>query len=437
MNEIATSENPVIAPRLHEIFDALRRRGEVRRRLEHYSASDYRPNSGAVGAEIASVIGDLASQERCMLRGLVDLKDDVERAIQLSGTLSNATNLMRAFRAFEISKIILNPEGRLLDHHYAVISRRSDTGIADPITEIIGTVTIDGRRWRQFEVALDLLQYWELLLRNQTDLKCSEFSEATRKVLLGRVTRTVFGDGIFRRLDAQLGSPTPSSNMKAAPIVQADIARRLDGVSLHLAEVEIRRNELKNFSARDLDCSSSSHQSLKRAERLYHDELTHLLSELVHLCDNLKKWLKVNRRSRHALCIVENMRAYRVASCYVNTSKHGVRGRNKTSALADIAPTVLVGDAKAQTANDQILDSMLTINYEGEPWAASELVDDLVQLWELFLRNHTTVDTSNFRVEIGKRLLAQQKLSTYTLPLPEETKAYLKSLSDERRTLDI
>ena len=65
------------------------------------------------------------------------------------------------------------------------------------------------------------------------------------------------------------------------------------------------------------------------------------------------------------------------------------------------------------------------------------LEDDLVQAWEIWLRNYTDIDTRRFREEIGKLLSAQRELTTYTWEIPKGLEAYAAKLSKERSTLDL
>ena len=173
-------------------------------------------------------------------------------------------------------------------------------------------------------------------------------------------------------------------------------------------------------------------------ERLYFDDATFLLSELVHLVDNVGKWLLADRKTKQELSVIEDLKPFRVASCYVNTQKHGVRGRNKATAVEDIVVHFLAPSGRASAKEDfRIVDAVTLINYEGDAWQATSLADDLCQLWELFLRNHTSVNTREFRVELAKLLLKRKELSVYSTRLPDGIKPYLQEWADDRKHLDV
>lgn len=435
MTEITQPENPIIAPTLHEVFACLRRREETRVALGDHSTVEYTATGGAAAKAIQNLLGALQSEEMSLLRQLTDLLERVDHALRKSGASTSPLDLIRHFRSFQVAKIILMPGNRTLNHHYCFVSRViGEQHEKGPICEVIFTVSEGNRTWRTLDVAYDLLQYWEMVLRHQTSLECADFCRAVRKYLLGRVTRTVFNDGVTHILQPPASSSSPPS--RTAKAMTADIGSRLERIASHIQEHETRRMEFGQFTGHDTIPSAPTNKSLKRLECLYFDNLTFLISELVHLKDNVKKLLKAHGRSQHEMSVVENLKPYRVASCYVNTHKHGVRGGGKT-AVADLVFQVSEKPGGKASMDDHLVDSIPAINYEGETWAMTTLVDDLTQMWELFLRNYTDVDTTEFRVEIGKLLVACQQQSEYIMPVPTGIDVYLKGLADDRRQLNV
>jgi hypothetical protein len=204
-----------------------------------------------------------------------------------------------------------------------------------------------------------------------------------------------------------------------------------------LDELEIREQAFQGFVVADNEQSSPRAQDLKRAVRLYHDEINLLLSELVHLIDNVKKYLRAFSGTAEGIKTVEELKLYRVASRYVNTRKHGASGRNKSSAFADLNYIVAAKEGTEMAPSDPLKGVGFFINYDGNAWNPIELVEDLVQAWELFLRNHASVDTSEFRVGLGRRMLRRSQLSEYSAPLPAGLETVLKERAEEYSQLDI
>ncbi len=79
----------------------------------------------------------------------------------------------------------------------------------------------------------------------------------------------------------------------------------------------------------------------------------------------------------------------------------------------------------------------LIINYKGEAWQATKLIDDLLHAWELFIRYYTLIDMSDFRRAIGNRFASRETLATYTWNLDESVTTDMVRRSTERMQYDI
>jgi hypothetical protein len=406
MSDVATSENQATAQTLRDIVACLGRREEIRVALGNESKAGYDAQSGAVSEAIAGLIRTLKSEEWSLLGLLVGLLENVERSLRASGTSIGSLDPIRHFKPFQMANRILATDANTLKHHYSILSRSTAEHAKGPIEDIVFTAADDDRVWQTFDVALDLLQYLELFLRHQTKLECADLSRGVRRSRWRRAPGTVFRDALTREIKTITSRKLAGADRRTADAQREEISKRLERVLMHLTERETRRTQLERFTPRDQEPSAPSYKDLERQVQLYHDELSLLLSELVQLHDNVFKWLKAHRRSQHELSIVERLPPYRVAACYVGPAKHGGRDRNKTSALGDDVIEFL-SDSEGP-GGPHLIDADPIINYEGERWQGSIIVDDLIQLWELFLRNHTDVDTTTFRVEIGKRLAPPQ-----------------------------
>ncbi len=271
---------------------------------------------------------------------------------------------------------------------------------------------IDGRFWPLIELAMDLLQYWELFLRYHVEFDCTDFCDAVRQALLPRVTSTVFRDAVRHALPQQT-RPFVPLYPEAAEVAGKAISGRLTAIVDALADIEVHRDRISEFTARDEgDKDAKAGREFERVQRRYQKHKTELLSELFHLRDNVAKWLFAHARSQMQAdreLEVINLRPYMVARHFVNTNKHGVSAK-KPSAVVELYCEILaVPKGEQATLDDRFADVVEMINDDGRLFGITQLIDDVVQIWELFLRNHTDIDTRVFRVEIGKRLLAQRK----------------------------
>ena len=436
MTDMAKPEDPVLAPTFHEIFCCIRRREEKRLGLGVYKGSQYSPAGGPAGEVIGDLLRAIQSEEVSLLRHLTGLLDKVRLALRVLGKDSSSVDLIRRFKPFQVAEWILAPSGVRPSYSYGIVSHqtpgteREDGSIYD----VAFAVSDASSTWRILDIVCDLLQYWEIVLREQTGLECTDFCQGARRSLLGRVQMTLFHDALSGEALPAKGSG-PSRTVEA---MAADIRRRLERIVAHIQEHEAKRVRFERFTARDEEPSAPAHEDLMQLERLYFDDATFLLSELVHLVDNVGKWLLADRKTKQELSVIEDLKPFRVASCYVNTQKHGVRGRNKATAVEDIVVHFLAPSGRASAKEDfRIVDAVTLINYEGDAWQATSLADDLCQLWELFLRNHTSVNTREFRVELAKLLLKRKELSVYSTRLPDGIKPYLQEWADDRKHLDV
>lgn len=425
-----TPENVILAPVLHQLWEGLRERERLRTILGVFSSDAYEVGAAKAKKDPTALIIEIDRAEKVLLRDLVGLFDHVKVALQKFGGQTGKLRPFELFKPFAVAKALIDNSGTATIGHSALVSRRPDEGGDPMLHDVVFTMTVEGRMYRQMELVHDLLQFWEFFLRHQTSLECTNFCRACRTFLLGRVSMTIFQDAVTNLMP----SPQSAATTASAEIHAADIKRRLEKIARHLSEQERHRRALHVFTAGDIPPASPKHKLHYDAMNIYHDELSLILSELVHLGDNVKKWLHVSTGSAKEMDIIEKMIPFRVASCFVNTEKHGIRAKNKT-ALFELTVMVLHAQEQRLSPGDQIRDQIAIINYDGQPWQASTLIDDLLQIWELFLRNHTSVDTATLRAEIAKRLRASQGLSQYEIKIDSGIEAYLDQRATERRNL--
>ena len=80
--------------------------------------------------------------------------------------------------------------------------------------------------------------------------------------------------------------------------------------------------------------------------------------------------------------------------------------------------TFFVQTGDVATPDDSVADVAALVNYGGDLFQLSQIIEDMCQLWELFLRHHSPLSLTEFQVRLGRILLSRKCLSTYSAPLP-------------------
>lgn len=437
-NATEIGENAILRPHFLQVVECANRRTDHQNRLRAYAASDYSSETSEHRDTVRALVTAIEAEEKSLLSTLTELLSVVERALRQSSASTSALDLIRAFEPFRVAKLILDHQPQPGEYYCIITSFGEGTAeYAEGNIYDVVFVLRDGHRvWRVADVAADLLQYWEIFLRNQTSLECTAFCLAVRKYLHRRVSATVLNDALVALLPSAISAASVSS--PEAEASRKDIQDRLTRIFSHLKERERRRSELEHFTGRDLDPKTKRHKEFRHIAGLYRDEESSLLSELVHLHDNMKKWLRVRGRPMTDIALVERMRPYRIAGCVVNTLKHGIRGRRKKNATWDVDAIIVSHSGnEGVPENDRIVDVRHMINYDGDLVSAAQLIEDLAHLWELFLRNHTDLDTSEFRRVFGALEEARVGMVTKVFALPEGLEAEARKTAAQLKALDI
>jgi len=224
---------------------------------------------------------------------------------------------------------------------------------------------------------------------------------------------------------------------KAQEITSNEIGDRLNKIAFHFEERDKFRADLTQFSGSDCDPTASNHGELERAIVRIQSEELNILSELFHLHDNVTKYFQVHGLKTSELGVIDNFKPYRVAANYVNTQKHGTRGRNQTSAKLDYHALVYERATAVPSPADKLLDVRSLINFEGKLLESADVIECLIRIWEMFLRHHTEVDVAPFVSRIGAVLARRQGGSVYSARLPDGVIADAKARAIERKHVHI
>lgn len=407
-----------LAVEFQRIFAHFRHQNEIKQSLKKVSSQ----SRTALAKKEKRLVDELREEEIEFLNSIIRMADVAEAHFTSAGMSIKPVKMIRAFRPFQIARSIVAEGSKKPAKYQAYLREIVSDEQQGAIADVISAEIYEGRIISHPSLALDLLQYWELVLRHQTKIQDKEFCPALKKALAIRIEIVMNHISILQRLpDTEQSGLTSSSPSIEA--VEKDISDRLDRILLHLQQIDILKTTFYGRLEDDFL------HPLRRQRDLFSEEISIVLHELVHLSDNIQKWLISNRLDTQELNAIHNFTFYHAASCFVNTRKHGVRGRNKESALADYEIVFKDGD--------KVIDTDLIINYKGEDWQATTLIDDLLQAWELFIRYYTSIDLSEFHHEISKRFASRKMLSTYSAEVGEKCANDLVEKYTERQRYNI
>jgi hypothetical protein len=419
----------VVDSRLLNVGRHLRERDQPQLGLTSYSPADWKP--GPAGVEMERLLAGVVKEENQALSELVALRDDVLAYCRSEGRGDGDLSIVDEFRAFRAANAIVHG-GPEIKRSYVFVARADgDPGARNLIHDVRFFAEMENRRYQVLELVHDLLQFWEIFLRCHTTLDLKEFSADVRRGLLGRVTDTVFYQAVARH------SPPVSNPAATSPSMMAleeEIKRRLEKVAFYLEERGIVRAALAKYTGRTF-CDDSNDNAKRERTRILEVE-TKGMHELVHLADNVRKWLKKQGRAPE-LDVIERFRPFRIGSSLVNVLKHGIRGRNQDCAVVELETLLFSRNGSEPSPDDTLLDIAVTINYAGELFSLTQLIEDISQLWELFLRYHTRISITDFQVRLGRILLARKGLSTYSAPMPDGLRGWAQEQANQRKRLDL
>lgn len=419
----------MVDSRLRAVGQHLRQREQHRLKLTSYSPADYKP--GAADAEMVPLLDAIAKEENLAVSELVLLLDDVRTYSRATGKGHPDLRGVDEFRAFRSAKTVACgcPGSK---HRYVFVSKpASEPASRDSIQDVRFFVELETQSYQVLELAHDLLQFWEIFLRHHTTLDVRAFSADVQTGLLGRVTDTVFYQAVKRQL-APISDPAPTS--ASIETLQAEISQRLGNVAFYLEERDILRPALAKYTGRTF-CDASNEDAKRDRTRIRNVE-TGVLHELIHLADSVRKWLDKQGRASE-LAVIELFRPFRIGANLVNVLKHGVRGRNHDCAVIELEMTLFAQTGDVPTPDDSVRDVAALVNYGGKLYSLTQLIEDICQLWQLFLQYHSTLSLTEFQVRLGRVLLARKALNTYSAPVPTGLDAWAQQQADRRRQLDL
>ena len=225
----------------------------------------------------------------------------------------------------------------------------------------------------------------------------------------------------------------------ADEILSEDITSRLNCIALHFERREELCIGLKTYKICEYEQNAARSKEIQGlAEKIQTTEAS-ILHELAHLMDNVKKYYNRNNLPEYELSVVKNFKPFRIAANFANVKKHCSRGRGKSNARIDFYALVEKSSKHGVSKDDaQLVDIQSIINIDGATHEVMDIADSLVRLWELFLRNHTDIDLSNFIRRIQKVMPpGLRRFSIGRSQLLKGPAEHAKELDQERKYLNL
>lgn len=222
---------------------------------------------------------------------------------------------------------------------------------------------------------------------------------------------------------------------KGLELLTQDVHTRLEKIVFHFEERERLRTELENYTVQDYKPESSRKKDLERSIFRCTSEDINTLYELVHLADNVTSLLRKTKGAVSHIKEIEKDVYFRMAANFVNSHKHGSRGRNQKSAYIAFHQEFFL-KAKDGSEADQLLQIKPVINFDGNLKTAEELIRKLIPMWLQFLVNHTEVGVTSLESTLQEQLKKEKSLSTYAAEVAGIDDLAKKD-AEERKKLDI
>lgn len=441
-----TNKNGNILRRLEQIARNYEQRDNLYNKLSFYSQSDATTRGGK-SIEVSALINLIRKTEQNILREYAYLKNDLEVYYSAIGLSNKELGMIDAFRPHQIATryAVHNLEQKIndIDDKLYSLIYRTELGTEfeqDPrINNYVWVCVYNGKAYAAGNLILDLMLLWDIFIRNHTEIDTDKFTEQINNIRNNKANHNCYVPSrVMKTIESQRGGIVANHvKTKTLNYIEKDILDRLDNIALHYEERDRLNVELSKFTSSDITDHAKKRNDLDRILKRIKNEDIYALYELVHLKDNMGKYLSVLRAIADEINVVDAFRPFRVSANFVNTHKHGVRGKNAKSAQIDYTIFMIAKQGEAQSPSDPIAGVIPVINFDGDLHFSKNYIDDLILVWTLLLVNHTDIDIERFDKSIRATKSRHKAISTYTMPIHEGWLKDAKRMSIERKQLNI
>jgi hypothetical protein len=438
-----TSKDESILQRLDQIANVYERRDNLYKKLRLYSESDA-TKRGPKNIEVSALINLIKKTEQKILCEYGHLRNNLALYYLALGLNNKELSMIDAFRPNQIAvsyeKHYSGQKTNDIDDKRYSLIYRTELGSAfapDPqIDNYIWFCVYKGKIYSAGNLILDLMLFWDVFVRNHTEIDINKFIEKINDIRNNNANHNCFvPTSIVKSLEQSQGQI--AAKTKTLNYIEKDILNRLDNISLHYEERDTLNIDLTKFTSADIAANAARKNDLDRTLKRIKNEEIYTLYELVHLKDNVDKYFATINISADEINVIDAFRPFRVAANFVNTHKHGVRGKNAKTALIDYTLFIFAKKGETQSPDDPIAGVIPVINFDGDLHFSKDCINDLISVWILLLVNHTDIDVEPFNKNIRAIKSRKKATSTYTMPIHEGWIKDAKLMSIERKQLNI
>ncbi len=426
------------------ILEGYKQRAKLQRSLRAYVQEDYR-SATEKGRSLTSILTQMEGVELDILQGLAKLVGGMECMCTKQGIAPGGLDSIRLFGPHKAIEELVSERTAPMRSFVELGCKTYTMLIQQPNEKMkAGEVSglVDARRVVQLGddvydvVAMiqALIRMWSLVL--ESNLNCEKHAFVSRS---RSVDVDMWVNGGFLEATAKLLPPTKSSKpvLVVSPelaVIKQDIQNRLKRIVLQYGERYDSRGILRKLCGRDTQERKKAYERVILKMQVAEDSLLH---ELYHLGDNVKKYLaKCNRTADFR--IVESFEPYRWCGNYVNSLKHGSRGKNRPSAMPGYQFIIYDRIGPKPTIDDKIVECLFLINIDGRLECGMEIAHRLIDMWFLFLRYHSDIDLANITARInGIRATEFVGKALYSAKIPDGVLDDAKKQAQERRKLNL
>jgi hypothetical protein len=399
--------------------------------------------------DLRRLLARIQNEEFNIFHELVYLKGDVDKYFNVFGLNIKETGMVVEFKPYRIAANFVDTQRTQESNgvpankkYYTLVFKVSEGKSAsnNPITAYISFINYEGNLIPSIDLILDLIKIWDMFLINHTDIDVKDFEQRfhnvkNRQTVYSAPAPKCFVQSIAKVTGDKVTKLTMSKKKETA--IETDILNRLKSIAFHYEERDNLNNELMQYTKADLLPKSDRSKDLERLLTRIQNQEIYALYELVHLQDNIKKYLDVFGFRRGEICVVDEFKSFRIAANFANTHKHGVRGRNAKSSKIDYNYFFFERKGCAIAPGDPIIGVEPVINYDGNLNPSRDIILDLIIIWQLFLKYHTKIDIEPFNKNIKSVRARHEVESVYSTPIPKGMIDDAKRLADERKNLDV
>ncbi len=430
--------------RLNKVAAHFEKRDDICAELPSFTQTDYKPAAPKYG-DLTRLITRIQEEELSIFFHIVHLKADIERLLEAFGLKKSAIGMISEFKPFKIAEKFVNEQSAVgqnnpksVKQYYTFVAKsKSDApSLETPIYAFISLLEFNKDIYPSIELILDLIKIWKFFLDEHVEVNIDHFMQKHTAVLNRNTVYSAYVPKEFFQAVHKIFEKKGLSTNKELVVIEGEIKERLSFIVSISEELDRLRNDLSRFTQAETHPAPAKNKDLEELLLKIKSQEVSILSELVHLRENIKKHARARGGKTDELKAIDEFKPYRIASNFVNAHKHGTSGY-RPSAKIDYTSFCFERVGRDPSPKDPLIAVTAIINYDGDLRQTEVLILDLMLVWRLFFKYHMEIDVEFFNRRIRAISERIQKSSYYSATVPKGWLVDAKRLSDERKGLDI